>query len=102
MALSGYQTVQKLSVDNSLAIWFLEDNPNYRAYIDLIFKSISNYSNLTALTQIIRNLNTYEEMNSILISTILNGSPYYENFTSGRVDDYKNTEFTCLRMPCFF
>ena len=34
MALSGYQTVQKLSVDNSLAIWFLEDNPNYRAYID--------------------------------------------------------------------
>ena len=34
MALSGYQTVQKLSVDNSLAIWFLEDNPSYRAYIN--------------------------------------------------------------------
>ena len=34
MALSGYQTVQKLSVDNSLAIWFLEDNPSYKAYIN--------------------------------------------------------------------
>ncbi|WP_232827369.1 efflux RND transporter permease subunit [Winogradskyella aurantiaca] len=34
MGLSGYQTFQKLRVDNSLAIWFLEDNPSYRAYID--------------------------------------------------------------------
>ncbi len=29
-----FQTVQKLRVDNSLSIWFLEDNPNYKAYID--------------------------------------------------------------------
>ncbi len=34
MALSGYQTVKKLSVDNSLSIWFLEDDPSYRAYIN--------------------------------------------------------------------
>ena len=34
MAFSGYQTLQNLRVDNSLSIWFLEDNPNYRAYID--------------------------------------------------------------------
>ena len=34
MGLSGHQTFQKLRVDNSLAIWFLEDNPSYRAYID--------------------------------------------------------------------
>ncbi|MEM1001626.1 MAG: MMPL family transporter [Bacteroidota bacterium] len=34
MGLSAYQTTQKLSVDNSLAIWFLEDNPSYRAYIE--------------------------------------------------------------------
>lgn len=34
VGFSGYQTSQKLSVDNSLGIWFLEDNPSYRAYID--------------------------------------------------------------------
>lgn len=31
---SAYQTITKLSVDNSLSIWFLEDNPSYKAYID--------------------------------------------------------------------
>jgi predicted RND superfamily exporter protein len=34
MAVSGYQTLQKLRVDNSLSIWFLEDDPSYKAYID--------------------------------------------------------------------
>ena len=34
MALSVHQTVKKLSVDNSLSIWFLEDDPSYKAYID--------------------------------------------------------------------
>lgn len=34
MAISGYQTLQKLRVDNSLGIWFLEDDPSYKAYID--------------------------------------------------------------------
>ncbi|EDP72758.1 exporters of the RND superfamily-like protein [Flavobacteriales bacterium ALC-1] len=34
MALSVFQTVKKLSVDNSLSIWFLEDDPSYKAYID--------------------------------------------------------------------
>jgi len=34
MAISGYQTLNKLSVDNSLSIWFLQDDPSYKAYID--------------------------------------------------------------------
>lgn len=34
MSVSGYQTLQKLRVDNSLSIWFLEDDPSYKAYID--------------------------------------------------------------------
>ncbi|MBV7269045.1 efflux RND transporter permease subunit [Winogradskyella luteola] len=34
MGFSGYQTLNKLSVDNSLGIWFLEDDPSYKAYID--------------------------------------------------------------------
>jgi len=34
MGFSGYQTLQKLQVDNSLSIWFLEDDPSYKAYID--------------------------------------------------------------------
>ena len=34
MGFSGYNTLQKLSVDNSLGIWFLEDDPSYKAYID--------------------------------------------------------------------
>ncbi|WP_411894032.1 efflux RND transporter permease subunit [Winogradskyella sp. A2] len=34
MAVSAYQTLNKLSVDNSLSIWFLEDDPSYKAYID--------------------------------------------------------------------
>lgn len=34
MGISGYHTFHKLSVDNSLGIWFLEDDPSYRAYID--------------------------------------------------------------------
>jgi predicted RND superfamily exporter protein len=34
MALAGHQTLNKLSVDNSLGIWFLEDDPSYKAYID--------------------------------------------------------------------
>lgn len=33
-AISAYQTTNKLSVDNSLSIWFLEDNPSYKAYIN--------------------------------------------------------------------
>ncbi|WP_422106552.1 efflux RND transporter permease subunit [Winogradskyella sp.] len=34
VGFSGYQTVNKLSVDNSLGIWFLDDDPSYKAYID--------------------------------------------------------------------
>jgi predicted RND superfamily exporter protein len=34
VALSAYQTFKKLRVDNSLGIWFLDNNPSYRAYID--------------------------------------------------------------------
>ncbi|MFK7832249.1 MAG: RND family transporter [Winogradskyella sp.] len=34
MAISAYQTFKNLSVDNSLSIWFLEDDPSYKAYID--------------------------------------------------------------------
>ncbi|WP_430467156.1 efflux RND transporter permease subunit [Winogradskyella ouciana] len=34
MGVSAYQTINKLSVDNSLSIWFLEDDPSYKAYID--------------------------------------------------------------------
>ena len=34
MILAGHQTINKLSVDNSLSIWFLEDDPSYKAYID--------------------------------------------------------------------
>jgi predicted RND superfamily exporter protein len=34
MGISGYQTLQKLRVDNSLSIWFLDDDPSYKAYID--------------------------------------------------------------------
>lgn len=33
MGFSGYNTLNKLSVDNSLGIWFLEDDPSYKAYI---------------------------------------------------------------------
>lgn len=34
MGIAGYQTANKLSIDNSLTIWFLEDDPSYKAYID--------------------------------------------------------------------
>ncbi|WP_396602518.1 RND family transporter [Algibacter sp. R77976] len=34
MGVSGYQTLKKLRVDNSLSIWFLEDDPSYKAYIN--------------------------------------------------------------------
>lgn len=34
MIFSAYFTINRLSVDNSLSIWFLEDNPSYNAYID--------------------------------------------------------------------
>lgn len=34
MAFAGHQTLNKLSVDNSLSIWFLEDDPSYKAYIE--------------------------------------------------------------------
>ena len=34
VGISAYQTLQKLRVDNSLSIWFLEDDPSYKAYID--------------------------------------------------------------------
>lgn len=34
LILSAYQTLNKLSVDNSSSIWFLDDNPSYKAYID--------------------------------------------------------------------
>ena len=34
MGISGFQTLQKLRVDNSLSIWFLEDDPSYNAYIN--------------------------------------------------------------------
>lgn len=33
LGLSNYSTLNNLRVDNSLAIWFLEDNPEYNAYI---------------------------------------------------------------------
>lgn len=34
MVFSAYQTIKNLSVDNSLSIWFLEDDPSYKAYIE--------------------------------------------------------------------
>ena len=34
VSVSSIQTIKKLNVDNSLSIWFLEDDPSYKAYID--------------------------------------------------------------------
>jgi hypothetical protein len=34
MGVSGFQTLKNLKIDNSLSIWFLEDDPSYKAYID--------------------------------------------------------------------
>ena len=34
MLLSAYSTFNNLRIDNSLSIWFLEDDPSYKAYID--------------------------------------------------------------------
>ncbi|GGZ75874.1 hypothetical protein GCM10007028_11770 [Algibacter mikhailovii] len=34
LCVSSFQTIKTLSVDNSLSIWFLEDDPSYKAYID--------------------------------------------------------------------
>ena len=34
MGISIYNTVTKLRIDNSLFIWFLEDDPSYKAYIE--------------------------------------------------------------------
>ena len=34
MGISSYQTIKRLRVDNSLSIWFLDDDPSYKAYID--------------------------------------------------------------------
>ena len=34
MGVSAIQTIKKLKVDNSLSIWFLEEDPSYKAYID--------------------------------------------------------------------
>ena len=34
MAISAIQTLKELKVGNSLSIWFLEDAPSYKAYID--------------------------------------------------------------------
>ena len=31
---SMFSTVQKLAIDNSLSIWFLEDNSRYKDYLD--------------------------------------------------------------------
>ncbi|NVJ88512.1 MAG: MMPL family transporter [Flavobacteriaceae bacterium] len=33
-AVAGYKTIKNLQIDNSLTIWFLEDDPSYKAYID--------------------------------------------------------------------
>ena len=34
MSVSSYQTLNKLRIDNSLTIWFLEEDPSYKAYIE--------------------------------------------------------------------
>jgi len=34
MVVSAITTLKSLDIDNSLSIWFLEDDPSYRAYID--------------------------------------------------------------------
>src|SRR5210317_2184054 len=34
MVLSGVYTLKNLSIDNSLGIWFLEEDPSYKAYIE--------------------------------------------------------------------
>ncbi|MDB4068240.1 MMPL family transporter [Flavobacteriaceae bacterium] len=34
VGISGFQTLKKLSIDNSLGIWFLEEDPSYKAYIE--------------------------------------------------------------------
>ncbi|MDO7544282.1 MAG: MMPL family transporter [Flavobacteriaceae bacterium] len=34
VGISALQTLKKLSIDNSLGIWFLEEDPSYKAYIE--------------------------------------------------------------------
>lgn len=34
IGLSGVYTLKNLSIDNSLGIWFLEEDPSYQAYIE--------------------------------------------------------------------
>ena len=73
MGLSGYQTLNKLNVDNSLSIWFLEDNPNYRAYInyqeefgsDEIFVTMFPVENALEETQINRLKDLHASIDSL-------------------------------------
>jgi hypothetical protein len=73
----------------------IRKDENYRPYINLIFKSISNYSNLTSLTQIIKKLSGYrDDYRNGRIADILNEDPYYANLNEGQIENYQDREYT--------
>ena len=80
VGISGLQTLKKLSIDNSLGIWFLEEDPSYKAYIeyqetygsDEIFIVMLPVSN--ALEQ--KNVNLLRALNNSLDSMLFVQTAY--------------------------
>ena len=73
MALAGQQTLNKLKIDNSLTIWFLEDDPSYKAYIqfqekfgsDEIYIAMFPVDNAIANSELIKLNELTEEIDAL-------------------------------------
>ena len=103
MALAGQQTLNKLKIDNSLTIWFLEDDPSYKAYIqfqekfgsDEIYIAMFPVDNAIANSELIKLNELTEEIDALpYVNTSFSLAkakyPIYANNTI-RFDDLYNS-----------
>jgi predicted RND superfamily exporter protein len=107
IALSGFsafKTATRLRVDNSLSIWFLEDNPSYKAYInfqedfgsDEIFIAMLPVENAIGSSEKTKLLKLHQSIDSLsYVKTSFSlAKAKYPIYANSKInfDDFYNTE----------
>lgn len=92
--LSAQQTIKKLSVDNSLSIWFLEDDPSYKAYIDFQ-EEIGSDEIFVAMFPVENAIGDLEKENLLELHEVIDALPYVKrsfSLAKAKYPIYTNTK----------
>ena len=93
---SMFSTVQKLAIDNSLSIWFLEDNSRYKDYLEYQ-EEYGSDEIIIALLEVENALDSSAVEQLKVLSTALEGLDFVElvfNFSKAKYPSFSRSQLS--------